>query len=183
MYDGAALPLLDLGAPPALKLALGVFPPPRLSLGFEPFAVSDRDGRGIVIGGFAGRLPAAAALRANIVFGSDGPRDNDALGDEPPSPGLSDLVELAAEDVAVEGFEENGEKTDPSTRFAFSREASFLNSRRNLEGCFGVFGGGDGRRSNGTKPAGRRVICIECGRRCRGRHGGAGSVAGESLWA
>ena len=157
-----------------------------LSRGCEPFVLSAKEGRGIVTGKSAGAVPvtAAAALLANMVLGSDEPKDNDVLGDEPPSPGLSDLVELAAEDVAVEGLEEeNGAKTDPSTRFAFSREASFLNSRRNLEGCLGGFGGGDGRKSNGTKPAGRRVICIECGRRCRGRHGGAGRLAGTRLWA
>lgn len=163
-------------------------PPLMLSLEFEPLVLSDNDGRGIVTGIVMGEsigalAAAAAALLANIVFGSDGPKDSDPLGDEPPSPGLSDLVELAAEVVAVEGLEENGEKTDPSTRFAFSREASFLNSRRNLEGCLGGFGGGDGRRSKGTKPAGRRVICMECGRRCLGRQGGAGSATGGSLWA
>lgn len=27
------------------------------------------------------------------------------------------------------------------------------------------------------KPTGRRVICIECGRRCLGRQGGEGSLA------
>lgn len=80
--------------------------------------------------------------------------------------GLIDLVELTAEDAAVEELKENGEKTDPSTRFAFSREASFLRSNRKREGFFASGEGGRGRRSNGTKPAGRRVIRIERGR-CR----------------
>ena len=70
---------------------------------------------------------------------------------------------------------ENGEKTVPSTRFAFSREASFLNSTVNREGFLGGGGGGVGRRSIGTNPAGKRVMCIECGRRCLGRQGGEGS--------
>jgi hypothetical protein len=71
--------------------------------------------------------------------------------------------------------EVNEEKTEPNTRFAVSREASFLKSIRNLDGVFGSGGDGSGRRSRGTMPAGNRVMCIECGRRCRGRQGGSGS--------
>jgi hypothetical protein len=71
---------------------------------------------------------------------------------------------------------ENGEKTVPSTRFAFSREASFLNSTLNREGFLGGGGGGVGRKSTGTYPAGSLVMCIECGRRCLGRQGGVGSL-------
>jgi hypothetical protein len=87
-----------------------------------------------------------------------------------------DVDTLAAEDEAEEELEEvNEEKTEPSTRFADSREASFLNSKRNLVGVLGSGGVGNGRRSKGTIPAGNRVMCIECGRRCRGRQGGSGS--------
>lgn len=74
--------------------------------------------------------------------------------------------------------EVKGEKTDPSTRFAFSREASLLSFTWNLDALFGPGAGGGGLRSSGIKPAGRRVICIECGRRVLGRHGGEGSLAG-----
>lgn len=95
-----------------------------------------------------------------MVDGSVETTESDARG-EAEAAGLGDLVELAAEDVAVEEEEEDGKKTEPSTRFAFSREASFLSCNRNLEGLFGGGGGGDGRRSNGTNPAGRRVMCIE----------------------
>ena len=63
-------------------------------------------------------------------------------------------MEVAADDGAEEVEEENGEKTDPSTRFAFSREASFLSFTRNFESFFGSGGGGAGRRSKGTKPPG-----------------------------
>jgi hypothetical protein len=92
--------------------------------------------------------------------------------------GLEDLEDdaLAAEDEAVEEFEVNEEKTEPNTRFALSREASFLSSRRNLDGFLGSGGGGWGLRSKGMKPAGSRVMCIECGRRCLGRQGGSGSL-------
>lgn len=116
------------------------------------------------------------ALRANIVVGSDEAIDKDARGDLGIS-GLADLVEFAAEDVAAEELEDDGKKTEPSTLFALSREdASFLSCIRSFEGFFGGGGGGEGRKSNGTKPAGSLVICIECGRRCRGRQGGMGSV-------
>jgi hypothetical protein len=84
---------------------------------------------------------------------------------------------LAAEDEAEEEFEVNEEKTEPNTRFALSREASFLSSRRNRDSVLGSGGGGRGLRSKGTKPAGSRVMCIECGRRCLGRQGGSGSLA------
>lgn len=114
-------------------------------------------------------------LRANMVVGSEEATDRDARGDLGVS-GLADLVELAAEDVAVEELEDEGKKTEPNTLFAFSREASFLSCNRNLDGFFGGGGGGEGRRSNGTNPAGRRVMCMECGRRCLGRQGGVGRV-------
>lgn len=77
--------------------------------------------------------------------------------------GLADRVEFAAEDEAVEeveGVEESEEKTDPNTRFAFSRVASFSNASRIREGLFGSRGTGWGRSSNGTKSAGNRVIWI-----------------------
>ena len=101
----------------------------------------------------------------------------DAARKEGRGSGLEDLDvdSLAAEDEAEEEFEENGDKTEPNTRFAVSREASFPNSNRNLDGFFGSGGGGGGRRSRGMMPAGNRVMCIECGRRCRGRQGGSGS--------
>lgn len=123
-----------------------------------------------------------ADRRARIIEGSAEATDNDARGDLG-TPGLVDLVELAAEVVELELLEEVARKNEPSTLFAVSREASFLSCRRNLERCFGGRGGGRGRRSKGTKPAGRRVICIECGRRCRGRHGGVGSVGASELKA
>lgn len=96
--------------------------------------------------------------------------------------GLEDLDvdALAAEDEAEELEEVNEEKTPPNTRFALSREASFLNSRQNLDRFWGSGrgGGGDGRdlRSKGTMPVGNCVMCIECGRRCLGRQGGSGSL-------
>lgn len=145
----------------------------RLCLGVAPGTLPPSGGLDIAMAGSSTNVPAAALL-ANIVVGSADADGNDALSVS----GLVDLVELAAEDGAVEADEEKGEKTDPSTRFAFSREASFLSSMRNFDTFFGSGGGGGGVRSNGAKPAGRRVICIECGRRCRGRQGGDGSLAG-----
>lgn len=99
--------------------------------------------------------------------------------------GLVDLEvdALAAVDEAEEGLDDSEGKTEPSTRFAVSREASFLNSIRNLFGVFGFGVAGSGRRSSGTMPAGNRVMCIECGRRCRGRQGGSGRRAREGLLA
>jgi hypothetical protein len=145
----------------------------RLCLGAAPGKLPPSGGLDIAIAGSSTNVPAAALL-AKIVVGPADAGENDALSIS----GLVGLVELAAEDGAVEVDEENGEKTDPSTRFAFSREASFLSSTRNLDPFFGSEGGGGGLRSNGTKSAGRLVICIECGRRCRGRQGGEGSFAG-----
>ena len=101
-----------------------------------------------------------AGLLENMVFGSADAAANDVPGDLPTSP-LADWVEFAVLGVVVDEFEEKDEKTEPSTRFAFSREASFLNSTLNLNGLFGWGGDGRGLRSKGTKPAGRRVICIE----------------------
>lgn len=75
--------------------------------------------------------------------------------------GLGVLVDDAAEDVGEEGWDEKGEKTEPSTRFALSREASLFNWDLVREGFLGSGGDDGGRKSNGTKPAGRRVICIE----------------------
>jgi hypothetical protein len=93
--------------------------------------------------------------------------------------GLNDLLEPAAGDEAAEEEDEEREgKTDPSSRFALSREASFLNSMRLLEGFLGSRDGGDGFRS-AAKPAGKRVMCIECGLRGLGRHGGVGNRAGS----
>lgn len=62
----------------------------------------------VVLAGVPGRLPASAAdaLLANIVLVSAVPKDNDALGNVAASPGLSALGESAAEDVAVEGGDE-----------------------------------------------------------------------------
>jgi hypothetical protein len=109
------------------------------------------------------------------VFGSADAAEKEVRSDERLVSGLPDRVVFA---LVAEGelFVENGEKTVPNTRFAFSREASFLNSTLNREGVFGGGGGGGGRRSRGTNPAGNRVICIECGRRCLGRQGGVGSL-------
>ena len=115
------------------------------------------------------------ALLESIVVGSADAVEREVLGGLPAS-GLVDLVELAAEDVAAEDDEENEEKTVPRTRLAFSRDASFLNFMRILEVFSGLGGGGRGLRSNGTNPGGRRVMCIECGRRCLGRQGGDGSL-------
>jgi hypothetical protein len=123
------------------------------------------EGLGIADSGPSKPVPAASLLD-RIVDGSADAAEKDVLEDRLVS-GLGDLVELAAEDEAEEVFavlevlEENGENTDPSTRFAFSREASFLSSMRNLESFLGSRGGGCGRRSNGMNPAGSRVIWIE----------------------
>ncbi len=145
----------------------------RLCLGVAPGKLPPSVGLDIAAAGSSTNIPAVVLL-ANIVVGSADADENDALGVS----GLVELVELAARDGAVEADEEKGEKTDPSTRFAFSREASFLSSTRNFDIFFSCRGGGRGLRSNGTKPAGRLVICIECGRRCRGRQGGGGSLEG-----
>lgn len=79
--------------------------------------------------------------------------------------GLADLLDMPAEDDAVLDAEEEGdgdegeEKTELSTRFTLSRDASFLSSVRNREGFFGVVAvAGRGRKSCGTKPAGSRVM-------------------------
>ena len=93
----------------------------RLCLGATPGGLPPRDGLDIATGVSSTTVPAIALL-ANIVVGSADADENDALRVW----GLADLVEVAAEDGAVEVDEEKGEKTDPSTRFAFSREASFL---------------------------------------------------------
>ena len=97
---------------------------------------------------------------------------------------------VTAEDEEAVEVEENGEKTEPSTLFAFSREASFPTSMLSREGFLRCFGGGWGRKSYGTKPAGERMMCIECGRRLRGRQGGSGnchcslfSAASEGVYA
>jgi hypothetical protein len=157
---------LDETNEPALILVLDV----------APLELSPSGGLDIV--GSSNKIPAAALL-ANIVFGSADAAENDVLSGLDVS-GVVDLLEVPAEGEAGEGREVNGEKTDPSTRFAFSRDASFLSSMRNLEALWG-WGGGGGLRSKGTKPAGKRVICIECGRRCRGLQGGSGSLAGRDF--
>jgi len=100
-----------------------------------------------------------ADLLENIVFGSAVAAANDVLGDLLISP-LVGRVELEVLGVVVDEFEKE-EKTEPSTRFAFSREASFPNSTLNLDGYLVSGGGGSGLRSKGTKPAGRRVLCME----------------------
>lgn len=145
-------PALMLG----LEFVLKVLPASDDELGVcaPPIAFSS-DGLDIVVS--ADEL--ATDRRENMVDGSDDAIEKDARG-ELDSAGLVDLEESAAEDVAAEEAED-GKKTEPSTLFAFSREASFLNCNRNLEGFFSGGGGGDGRRSNGTNPAGRRVIWIE----------------------
>jgi len=52
----------------------------------------------------------------------------------------------AEDDEAVEDVEKD-EKTEPNTRFAFSREASFPTSMLSREGFLRCFGGGWGRNS------------------------------------
>jgi hypothetical protein len=150
-----------------------------LLLGVAPLEPSPSGGLDIVSS--SNNIPVAALL-ANIVFESADAAENDVLSDLDVS-GLVDLLEVPAEGVAGGGgeVEENGENTDPSTRFAFSRDASFLSSMRNLEAFFDWGGGGGGLRSKGTKPAGKRVIWIECGRRCLGLQGGSGSLAGRNF--
>lgn len=77
---------------------------------------------------------------------------------------------------------EREEKKDPRTRLALSRDASFLISMRNLEGFRGGFVAGRGWGGLGWTAAkvvaGRRVIWIECGRRCLGRQRGVGNPGG-----
>ena len=109
-FEGSAIELFT-------ELAL------RLCLGATPGGLPPRDGLDIATGESSTNVPAAALL-ANIVVASADADKNDALSVW----GLADLVEVAAEDgaVEVEAAEEKGEKTDPSTRFAFSREARFL---------------------------------------------------------
>jgi hypothetical protein len=109
-FEGSAIELFT-------ELAL------RLCLGATPGGLPPRDGLDIATGESSTNVPAAALL-ANIVVASADADKNDALSVW----GLADLVEVAAEDGAVEAevAEEKGEKTDPSTRFAFSREARFL---------------------------------------------------------
>jgi len=111
-----------------------------LPLGLMLWGLSENDGLDIAVS--TGMRP-LAILRANIVDGSPDAREKELSIDEtgvPEVSGLSDdtevaVVELVADDEAVAGFEEKGEKTVPSTRFAFSLEASFLSCARNLE-CF-----------------------------------------------
>lgn len=59
---------------------------------------------------------------------------------------LADLVESLVGDVVEGTLEWKGEKTDPSTRLAFSLVASFLSSTRYFESFLGAFTG-CGRRS------------------------------------
>ncbi len=82
----------------------------------------------------SGGTAAAAVLLEYIVFGSAEAAAKDVLGDLLTS-GLEDRERGAstAEDEAAGGFEENDEKTAPRIRFAFSLEASFPRSTRNLE--------------------------------------------------
>lgn len=91
--------------------------------------------------------------------------------------GLGDCEDSVVADDAVEA-EREGNK-DPRTRLALSREASFIMSIRNLEGFLGGFvAGGRGGGFGWTAAkvvAGRRVIWIECGRRCLGRQRGVGN--------
>lgn len=150
-----------------------------LGFGASPFEVSPNGGLNIACAGSSDRLP-AVALRDSIVAGSADAAVKEVL--KPlPAPGLGALAGGSAGDVADEDAEEKGRKTDPSTRFAVSRDASFLNSTRSLDGFLGSGRDGGGLRSNGTNPAGSRVIWIECGLRCRGRQGGSGSLAGKDL--
>ena len=116
-----------------------------------------------------------AALLERIVLGLTDAVEREVLLRLSAS-GLVDLVELAAVDVAVEDDEENEEKTVPRTRLAFSRDASFPSSRRNVEDVWWSGGGGRGLRSRGRNLSGSRVMCMEYGRRCRGRQGGDGSL-------
>ncbi|TAQ90235.1 hypothetical protein B7494_g1433 [Chlorociboria aeruginascens] len=82
---------------------------------------------------------------------------------------MSELEQLDADDATADGLPDDGkddeeekeEKTEPSSRFAFSLDASFPSCLRNMDGCSGPGEGGRGLRSKGIKPAGRRVICIE----------------------
>lgn len=160
----ASDPIFPVNKEPALMLGLDVWTllrvlpasEPELIVCAPPIAFSNE---GLDIVESPTKEP-ATCRRENIVDRSVEAMVRDARGELEPA-GLGDLVELAAEDVAVEVVEEDGKKTEPSTLFAFSREASFLNCNRDLEGPFGGGGGGEGRRSNGTKPGGRRVICIE----------------------
>jgi hypothetical protein len=88
---------------------------------------------------------------------------------------------VVGEELEVGG--ENEGNTDPSTRFAPSREASFLNSRLSLEDFFGDLSRGRGCRWAGPNPAGSRVICIECGRGRLGGQGGEGNLADSSVFS
>lgn len=91
--------------------------------------------------------------------------------------GLGVCEDSAAADDVVEA-EREGNK-DPRTRLALSREASFLTSIRNLEGFRGGFVAcGRLGWAGAQVVAGRRVIWIECGRRCLGRQRGAGKPGG-----
>lgn len=95
--------------------------------------------------------------------------------------GLDDtgLEECDDSAVAVEAVGEESEgKKDPSTRLALSREASFITSSPNFEGLRGGFVALAALRSRAALLAGRREICIACGRRCLGRQRGAGKPGG-----
>lgn len=99
-----------------------------------------------IAGSRPSRLLNAAALLDKIVVGSADAAEKEVLVDGIVS-GLVLLVELAAEveageALAVVGLEVVVEKnelgsTTPRTFFAFSREASFLSSNRNLESFLG----------------------------------------------
>jgi hypothetical protein len=85
-------------------------------------------------------VPVATLLEYRLFGSADAAEKevrNDLFVSEP-----RELVVLVAVFVEVEVFVENGKKTVPNTRFAFSREASFLNSILNREGFLGAGGGG-----------------------------------------
>jgi len=90
--------------------------------------------------------------------GTEGPRTDclwgigpTALGSKAGARGVTGVVGcgVGVEDVVAVEVEENGERTEPNTRLAVSREASFPTSMLNREGFLGFFGGGRGRNSRG----------------------------------
>lgn len=111
-----------------------------LLLGLTERILSESDGRDIAV---SPTKDPAAILLDKIVDDSPDAIDRELRRDDP---GILEVgvvaAEGAAEDEAVGVFEENGEKTEPNTRFACALEASFLSFTRSLEGFFGSVASG-----------------------------------------
>jgi hypothetical protein len=112
-----------------------------------PVRWSTIGGLGIAEPGPSKFVPAANLPDKVVVWSAD-TAEKDGLADGTVSE-LVDLVELVEDEAGevvveleLELEKKDGGKTTPSTRFAASREASFLSSMRNFESFLGSGGGG-----------------------------------------